>query len=110
MLVRDLFDLPSIDAQVPLGQQVLTKTLAHPLGDLLLMRVCKDHAIINGLVDRSGGLCKAEAIGVKTSLSRCLHHQGSHRIMDEEDCVDLPFIPPLESWNAALSAVAGDAF
>ncbi len=57
VLVVHLFDRPSIDAHVPLWQQ------------LLPMLKGKDHGIINGLADLKDGFRQTEAIGIQACLT-----------------------------------------
>src|SRR5207253_2869415 len=64
VLVVDLFDLPSIHAQVPGWQQLVAKAAANALSKALPMLGSKDHGIIKSLADLKDRFRKAEAIRI----------------------------------------------
>ena len=69
VLVVHLFDRPSIDAHVPLWQQLATQAPMDALHHLLPMLKGKDHGIINGLADLKDGFRQTEAIGIQACLT-----------------------------------------
>ncbi len=111
VLVVDLLDLPTIDAQATNWQNVLChlvpQALEQGLSGLLGLHGESQR-------DRLGqfkeSLAKPEAIRIQFCLHRGLRQQGAHGIMGQGDAVEAPFVPLQASWSAAPCAGLARAF